>query len=137
MILVDTGSFVALFDPQDALHGHCQSVLRKIREPLCTTVPVLTESFHMLSPASIGADRLRDFVMEGGVQLWFLDRASLQRAFSLMERYADHPMDLADASLVVAAEALRTNKIFTIDRQVFKTYRIQRGHRHHHFEIIS
>src|SRR5436189_68908 len=84
-----------------------KNVLRKIREPLCTTVPVLTEAFHMLSPASFGANRLRDFVIEGGVQVWFMDRAGIQRAFFLMERYADHPMDLADASLVVAAEVLR------------------------------
>jgi predicted nucleic acid-binding protein len=36
--------------------------------------------------------------------------ADLQRAFELMEQYADHPMDFADASLIVAAEALRTSK---------------------------
>ncbi|MBI3757098.1 MAG: PIN domain-containing protein [Deltaproteobacteria bacterium] len=137
MILVDTGPFVALFDPQDALHERCKNVLRKIREPLCTTVPVLTEAFHMLSPASFGANRLRDFVIEGGVQVWFMDRAGIQRAFFLMERYADHPMDLADASLVVAAEVLRTSKIFTIDRQDFETYRLQRGHRYYPFEIVN
>ncbi len=137
MILVDTGPFVALFDPQDALHEHCKNILRKIREPLYTTVPVLTESFHMLSPASLGANRLRDFVIEGGVQLWFMDRAGIQHAFALMERYADHPMDLADASLVVAAEVLRTGRIFTIDRQDFETYRLQRGHRYYPFEIVN
>jgi predicted nucleic acid-binding protein len=32
-----------------------------------------------------------------------------------------------DASLVVAAETLRTRKIFTIDRGDFSTYRINRG----------
>jgi hypothetical protein len=34
-----------------------------------------------------------------------------------MEQYADHPMDLADASLLVAAEVLPTHRIFTIDRR--------------------
>jgi predicted nucleic acid-binding protein len=33
-----------------------------------------------------------------------------------MEQYADHPMDLADASLVAAAESLGTTRMFTIDR---------------------
>jgi len=69
MILVDTGPFVALFDPQDAQHEHCKGILRKIREPLYTTVPVLTEAFHMLSPESIGSDRLRDFILKEGVFL--------------------------------------------------------------------
>jgi predicted nucleic acid-binding protein len=33
-----------------------------------------------------------------------------------MELYSDHPMDFADASLVTAAEALGTRRVFTIDR---------------------
>jgi predicted nucleic acid-binding protein len=137
MILVDTGPFVALFDPQDALHERCKGVLRKIREPLYTTVPVLTEAFHVLSPGSMGADRLRDFVLKGGVFLWFMDYAAVQRAFALMEQYAGHPMDLADASLIVAAEVLKASKVFTIDRQNFGTYRIQRGHRYYRVEIVG
>ena len=39
----------------------------------------------------------------------------------LMETYADRPMDLADASLIVAAEELRTCKVFTVDRDDFQT----------------
>jgi uncharacterized protein len=46
-------------------------------------------------------------------------------------------MDLADASLVVAAETLETRTIFTVDRGDFSTYRIQRGHAHEPFEIIG
>ena len=137
MILIDTGPFVALFDPRDDQHQRCRSILQKIREPLYTTVPVLTEVFHMLSSESIGADRLRDFILQGGAFLWFMDTPAVQRAFTLMEQYADHPMDLADASLVVAAEVLKTGKIFTIDRQDFETYRFQRGHRSYRFELLS
>ena len=137
MILVDTGPFVALFDPKDALHQHCRSVLRSIENPLTTTVPVLTEAFHLLCPGSQGADRLRDFILNGGVSVWFLDFAGIERSFELMEQYADHPMDLADASLVAAAEALRINKVFTIDRQDFATYRIRRGHRYYNIDFIG
>jgi uncharacterized protein len=137
MILVDTGPLVALFDPQDDQHNRCRATLKGIREPLLTTIPVLTEAFHMLGPASIGSDRLREFVEDGGLSVWFLDRAWLTRAFELMELYADHPMDLADASLVAAAEALSTRRVFTIDRKDFDTYRVRRGHRHYPVEIIS
>lgn len=137
MILVDTGPLVALFEPQDAQHAHCRAVLRTLHEPLFTTVAVLTEAFHILSPGSRGADRLRDFVAQGGMAVWFMASAPLQRAFELMEQYADHPMDLADASLIVAAEVLQTRKIFTIDRQDFTTYRIRRGHRYYGVEIIG
>ena len=137
MILVDTGPLVALFDPRDQQHSHCRDVLKAIREPLATTVPVLTEVFHMLSSGSQGADRVRDFVLERGLAIWFMDSERLARAFELMEQYADHPMDLADASLIVAAEALNTRKVLTVDRHDFSTYRVRRGHRHYAVEIVG
>lgn len=137
MILVDTGPLVALFDPADASHQRCRTILAKVAEPLCTTVLVLTEAFHLLSPSSVGAQRLMDFVGAQGLSLWYLDDRTLTRAFAVMVRYADHPMDLADASLVVLAETLRSHKIFTIDRSDFATYRIQHGHRQTAFELLS
>lgn len=137
MILVDTGPFVALFDPRDSLHGRCKSVLQTLREPLFTTLPVLTEVFHMLDPASLGSSRFREFLLRGGVTVWFMDEPTLGRTFNLMERYADHPMDLADASLIAAAEALQTRKIFTLDRNDFISYRIRHGHRHEAVEILG
>ena len=59
MILVDTGPLVGLFDPADAAHSRCVKVLKSIDEPLGTTTPVLTEAFHLLTPASIGSRRDR------------------------------------------------------------------------------
>jgi hypothetical protein len=137
MILVDTGPLIALFDRKDGLHEKCRRTLRSLRSQLVTTVPVLTEAFHILSPESPGSDGLRDFVARGGMRTWFFDQQALVRAFELMEQYADHPMDLADASDVSAAEALGTRRIFTIDRRDFSTYRIRRGHRHFPVEIVS
>ena len=45
-------------------------------------------------------------------------------------------MDLADASLVTAAESLGISAIFTLDRRDFETYRVRRGHRYHEFDIL-
>jgi predicted nucleic acid-binding protein len=49
-----------------------------------------------------------------------------------MAKYKDMPMDLADATLVAAAEALGLTRIFTLDRD-FQVYR-WRGKRK--FEVI-
>jgi len=136
MILVDTGPLVALFDPRDARHDRCVATLKSIREPLRTTVPILTEVFDMLGSDSIGADRVRDFVVHGGLSVWFFNDNWLARAFELMEQYRDQPMDLADASLVAAAESLGTRKVFTIDRRDFAAYRVRRGHRGYPFDVI-
>ena len=137
MILVDTGPLVALFDPADGSHDKCLGILKSIEEPIGTTVPVLTEAFHLLTPSSVGSQRLMDFIAEGGLTVWFLDDKSIIRAFELMIQYSDKPMDLADASLVVTAETERVRKIFTIDRSDFATYRVKRGHRYFHLELIN
>ena len=137
MILVDTGPLVALFDPADGSHRRCGTVLKSIAEPIGTTVPVLTEAFHLLSPDSYGARGLMDFVAEGGLAVLYMDDAALSRAFELMIQYADNPMDLADASLVATAESERLNKVFTIDRKDFAAYRVKRGHRYYDLEMIG
>ena len=136
MILVDAGPLVALFDPGDGQHDRCVTILKSIREPLRTTVPVLTEVFYMLGPESVGSDGVRDFVAHGGLSVWFFDDKWLARAFELMEQYSDQSMDLADASVVVAAESLGTRKVFTIDRRDFAAYRVRRGHRAYAFDVI-
>jgi len=137
VILVDTGPWVALFDPKDRQHVQCDRRFSELKEPLATTLPVLTEAFHILEPASFGARRLREFLRRGGTGVIAMDVTALMRAYDLMDRYADHPMDLADASLIVAAELLPTRRIFTLDRSDFSTYRILRGKRHEPVEIVS
>lgn len=54
------------------------------------------------------------------------------RAAGLMEKYADRPMDLADATLVALAEERGLTQIFTLDED-FRIYRI-RGRRH--FDVV-
>jgi predicted nucleic acid-binding protein len=136
VILVDTGPLIALFDPRDAAPARCRRTLAEIREPVCTTTPVLTETFHLLSPDSTGSNGLREFITRRGLSVWFLTEPKLLRAFELMEQYADQAMDLADATLVVAAEVLKTRKVFSIDRRDFDRYRLKRGHRHVGFLVV-
>lgn len=136
MIVVDTGPLVALFEPRDRLHSDCRQRLRSLRAPLITTLPVLTEAFHILSPESPASQQLRLFIERGGMGVHFCANAELTRAFELMEDYRDHPMDLADASVVTAAETVGTRKVFTVNRNDFETYRVRRGHRHYPVEIV-
>ena len=137
MILVDTGPLVALFDPKDDSHGGARASLQQVREPLVTTAPVLTEAFHLLDPGSQGAEALRQFIERDGLNLWFFEQKHLRRALELMRRYSDHPMDFADASVVVAAEQLRTTRVFTLDRNDFQTYRAQIGRSGRAFRILA
>lgn len=136
MMLLDTGPIVALFDPRDADHALAKETLRTVAAPLVTTVPVLTEAFHLLRPDSPGSAALRRFVERGGCAQHAVDDAMLMRCFQLMEKYVDRPMDLADASLVATAEALRETHVFTFDRADFATYRARIGKSNKRFRIV-
>lgn len=50
----------------------------------------------------------------------------VDRMAVLMDKYKDQPMDLADASLVAAAERLATRRVFTLDSD-FYIYRLSDG----------
>ena len=45
----------------------------------------------------------------------------------MMETYRDTPMDFADGTLVLLAEALETLEVLTLDRRGFSTYRTRTG----------
>lgn len=137
MTLIDTGPLVALFDPKDADHAACHAALRGIDGPLYTTEAVLTEVFHMLGPSGKGADGVKRFLLDGYVTPLPLDQRMLGRCFEYMAQYEDLPMDFADATLIVSAEALSLNRILTLDFSDFSVYRIKRGHRLVSMELVG
>jgi predicted nucleic acid-binding protein len=123
MILLDTGPIVAFFDASDDFYQICIDILKKIKEPLITTWPVLTEAFYLLGFSWKAQDNLWAFILRGGVEISSLDLKMQARCRELMEKYKDLPMDLADGSLVVLAESKNLEKIFTLDHKDFKIYR--------------
>ncbi len=62
------------------------------------------------------------WVSARGVILHEIDEGALERIIELTSKYQDRPMDLADASLVVAAEQLNLYEVISIDRD-FDIYR--------------
>jgi predicted nucleic acid-binding protein len=124
MVIADTGFWLALYDRDDRHHGLARRCLEALDEPLVTTWPVVTEAayllFTRLGPAS-GVALLRN--LHGTCTFHDLAPDSPVRLADLMERYANLPMDLADASLVVLAEHLGHGRILTTDWRDFSAYR--------------
>jgi len=129
MILADSGFWVALINPRDSWHARARAAMERLREPFATTWPVLTETTYMLMVLGTrGRERLRDYFFSGGLELLDFTRDEAMRMLQLMDRYAELPMDLADASLVVAAERLESGRILSTDRRDFETYRWKNHH---------
>ena len=125
MILADTGFFYALLDRDDAWHTRCRQAAAALDEGLITTWPVLTEAVHLIG-RWIGVEpavALIDEVVDGDITVWEMTLELRARVPSLMRRYADLPMDLADASLVLLAESMGHGRILTTDQRDFRTYR--------------
>lgn len=124
MILADAGPLVALADRHDQHHWPCLAAFEQIREPIGTVWPAIFEAIYLL------ADRLdqQDFVWQmlerGALQLLPIGLDDIPRIRELMRKYADQPMDLADAALIRVAEREGVRTIFTVDKQDFGVYRI-------------
>ena len=128
-MLTDAGPLIALFDKGDDGHATCLKILQSLPDqPLVTTWPCLTEAMYILD--SVGGYRLQEFLwrMRRKEQLILLDidRAEADRMDTLMEKYRDVPMDMADASLVAVAENRGVRTLFTLDSD-FYIYRLADG----------
>lgn len=124
MILVDAGPLVALVDADDQYHKKCVAALKVMREPLVTVWPPVTEAMYLLGDLPKAQEALWEMLARGVLQLLPLDLTDITRMRELMSKYADRPMDLADAALVRVAEREGIRKIFTVDREDFGVYRL-------------
>lgn len=125
MILCDAGPLVALIDTADTHHVECTAILPRLSGPLITTWPCLTEAMHLLG-RKFGFKQQRDLWHLIELEAIILHSPSVvesQRMRDLMDQYQNIPMDLADASLVAAAEVRGLTRIFTLDTD-FRVYRI-------------
>ena len=125
MIIADTGFWLALANRSDRHHQVALKAMADLHEGLVTTWPVLTETCHLLQsqlgvPAQLAFVRA---VRNGACSVFQLGDGHLPRIEELMEHYADLPMDLADASLVVLAEETGSGRILSTDQRDFRTYR--------------
>ncbi|NJP10001.1 MAG: PIN domain-containing protein [Leptolyngbyaceae cyanobacterium RU_5_1] len=125
MIISDTGFFVALGNQTDQDHPLALRLLDHLNEPLITTYPVITETCYLLLNRvnNTAQCAFLETISEGMIEVFELDFQCVRRMVTLMRRYNDLPMDMADASLVVLAEALGHGRVLTVDRRDFSIYR--------------
>jgi predicted nucleic acid-binding protein len=127
MILTDAGPLVALLDRGEASHRACVACLDELTGPMLTTWPAFTEAMYLLGEAGgwVAQDALWSLVEQGDLEIADQGPDQWERLRTLMEKYQDRPMDLADGSLVVLAEERGLRDIFTLNREDFPIYRIR------------
>lgn len=131
--LVDTSVLVAFLVARDPHHSTCKTLLTEAPRPLFTTLAVATELFHFLVGNLDSVRKGWKLLALGGISISVITESDLAALETLMIRYADRPMDFADATLVHVAEREGISTIITLDHDDFETYRIGRKGR---FKIL-
>jgi predicted nucleic acid-binding protein len=122
-LLLDAGALYAQADRLDPRHAAIAEVLRTEAEPLVTSAITLAEADYLIL-SRLGIDVELAFLedlAEGTFQVECLTRAELRLALDLARQYRDLEIGLADASLVVLAQRLRTRRLVTFDERAFRT----------------
>ncbi len=126
-VLLDTGPLVAVLDASDSHHRRVVPVFSDLLTRLITTEAVVTEACHLVGRGGGGSQVPLELLIVARIPILGLDSEGHQQAARLMVRYADTPMDYADATLMVLADGLNIGTALTFDRRGFSTYRRARG----------
>jgi len=118
-ILIDAGPLIALFDRSDQYHLTAIRFIEEFEGRLWTTWPVITEASHMLDFSVKTQMNFLEWIKRGGLQLFDLRDTDLNRIIQLSKKFDDVPMDLADASLIVASEATGYSEVATVDSDFY------------------
>ena len=122
-ILVDAGPLIALYRQRDTHHSRALAFAGTCRSSLFTTWPVLTEAAHFLNER--GRLALLEGLERSAYNIIELGLADVPRMRQILAKYPG--ADLADASLVIAAERLNVTDLATLDRTDFSIYRTRTG----------
>ena len=128
-VIADSGPLGALFNKRDRFHVRAVEFFRVHGAALrChTTWEVVSEVMYFLdfSPNAQGdfLDWLHAGHSRGFMTITALDTTDLPGLSKLVRKYADRPMDLADASLVWLANKTDITEIITVDCADFAVYR--------------
>lgn len=121
-VLVDAGPLIALLDRSDPHHDACKRAFQSNRDQLVTVWPAITEAAYLLSTIA-AQSALLEMIQLDTPSVVLLQRDDIPRITELMRKYADLPMDLADAAIVRVAEREGIRRVLTIDRKDFSVYR--------------
>ena len=124
--ILDTGPWVALIDRSESRHAECVQWLKKFSGRLYSTEAVLTEVLYLLNFSTTAQCAALDFVLEAVVEIVPVNTKSLKKVKSMMKKYADLPMDFADATIVCLAIDAGIPNIVTFDRKDFAIYKLPR-----------
>lgn len=128
-LLLDTGFFIALGNKNDRFHQEAIVAAENYHHySWFTTWSVITELGYLL-PAQAVSQLLSD-QLRGLFAIKPLTELHIPRLLQILKKYPN--LDIADASLVILAEELKTGDIFSVDQRDFLRLRWGPTHKKFH-----
>jgi predicted nucleic acid-binding protein len=125
VIVADTSGLLALFNPREPEHADVARAVAGESEPLVVSPYVIAELDYLVATRH-GVDAelaVLDELAGGAYELAQVELDELHSIRSIVERYRDQDISVADASLVVLASRYRTRSLLTLDRRHFTVVR--------------
>ncbi len=126
-VLADSGPIVAILSRRDQYHRTCVEALRELPGPLFTCWPVITEAAWLLRRSTDAVQQLLRSMDTGFLELLALSSEDAVPMASILKKYRDIKIQLADAALVHLAGRDGLDTIFTLDQRDFSVYRLPKG----------
>ena len=125
MILCDTSGLVAAYSANDPRRRQVADLLSNDPGPLILSPFVLAELDYLMATRSgVRAElKVLSDIAAGIYTLAEFDRFDVDQAATLVERYQQMDIGIADASLVVLAAKYRTTRLLTFDEKHFRVIR--------------
>ncbi|WP_034269844.1 PIN domain-containing protein [Haloechinothrix halophila] len=124
-MIVDTSALLAYFDSSEPDHDAVRDVIETTSELLVVSPYVVAEVDYLVA-TRVGAAAELAVLRElsgGAWELPAIGPPELERATSVVEKYSDQDIGVADASNVVLADRYRTRTLATLDRKHFTVVR--------------
>ncbi len=123
-VVLDTGPLVAWFCPKDSHHEWAVEVFDRLPAGALVCEAVLTEACHLVAKDGVPPAAILNLVERQDLRMVSL-AGETSAICSLMETYADVPMDFADACVTRLAEMFEDSTVCTVDTD-FLVYRKNR-----------
>lgn len=121
-IIADTGVIAGLLNPKDQWREWTVNQWRQLPAPFLTCEAVIVEACFLLHHIKDGEQDVLSLIEAGILQIDFSISAEAPAVRTLMQKYKDVPMSLADACLVRMSELIDNSVVFTLDSD-FHNYR--------------
>lgn len=121
--LIDTGPLYSFFDSSDKHAQTVRNFLSRYKGRLITTIAIVTEVSYLLGDMKPAQLDFIEWIQKGAVEIVDVGVQDFAEIHKGMTKYADTPMDFADATLVFIANKLKILNIITLDDD-FRVYRL-------------